>query len=963
MDDQVAFEGHHAHHQSAFCPVPPFFSPEGLLAPCLIDNVTAFAILVTAVISLILAIHQTPAPRGASRIHVFFTRRHRRPNSEDNAVRRSLLNDRGEPNAASSIDQDRNGPIRPAAIPHIPRHLSSLGRVIQWSSILVVIFSLILFTLDAIEALFPSPTNPVLPQRDRLAARFTSDAGSAAAWVITCVVLHLDNEAYTAGAVRGFWSVAMVGESIQLYQWLVVFLNSLEVGMSILDGSFMLASVVRSFLVVLIFVVGCLCGHRAIELDLETHSDLESGHTPNNATPSTSKVSTWTKASKNLRNLLPFLWPHEIRLQFLVILSFTVLMFGRVVNVLVPLQYKMLIDTLTSIPAHPAVYYAWGAVLTFCFLRYLQGGVGVISSIQSMLWIPVSQYNTREVSVKMLGHLHSLSLQFHINRKTGEVLRVMDRGTSSISSLISALLFNIVPVFIDIGVAVIWFIYQFDVATGVIVLITMVLYILFTVLITEWRTKFRREMNDLDSASRAHAVDSLLNFETVKYYNNEAYEVARFDKSIRAYQQADWISQASLVLLNTAQNTVITLGLVAGSLLCATRVVRGENTIGDFILFITYIVQLYQPLNFFGTYYRVIQQNFVDLESMFDLLEENAAVKDSPGAKELIIKDGGVVFDNVSFGYDPRTVAIHNLSFTVPPKTTTALVGSSGSGKSTIFRLLFRFYDPQSGRILIDGQDISTVTQVSLRRAIGVVPQDTVLFNNTIGYNIGYGDVTKSFEEVVEAAQRAQIHDRVMTFSDQYDTKVGERGLRLSGGEKQRVAIARTLLKDPKIILLDEATSALDNQTEALIQRSLKELTSRRTTLVIAHRLSTIVDADCIIVMKDGRIVEKGTHADLLARGEALAKVKQANQSHAIVENVVQALVGSAETSGVKSLEADGVGTYYAMWMRQLEDEKEGKIPTVSAKDVVAEMRRGKKGASDAPITGHGGHGGGGRFH
>lgn len=582
---------------------------------------------------------------------------------------------------------------------------------------------------------------------------------------------------------------------------------------------------------------------------------------------------------------------------------------GRVVNVVVPLQYKLLVDALSQVPANPMPYYAWGAVLTFCFLRFLQGGVGVISSLQTLLWIPISQYNTRRVSVEMLSHLHSLSLQFHINRKTGEVLRVMDRGTSSIGSLLSSILFNIIPVFVDIGIAVVWFVYQFDVATGFIVFITMAVYVVFTIVITEWRTKFRREMNDLDSASRANAVDSLLNFETVKYYNNEAYEVGKFDKSIRAYQKADWRSQASLVALNSAQNATITLGLIAGSLLVASRVVDGDLTIGDFILFITYIIQLYQPLNWFGTYYRMIQQNFVDMESMFDLLEQNAAVKDSLDATELAVKDGGIIFDNVSFGYDKRVTAIDRLSFVVPPNTTTALVGQSGSGKSTVFRLLFRFYDPSAGKILIDGQDICTVTQSSLRKSIGVVPQDTVCFNDTIGYNIGYGDVNKSFDEVIEAAKKAQIHDRIMSFPDQYNTKVGERGLRLSGGEKQRVAIARTLLKDPKIILLDEATSALDNTTEALIQRTLQELTSRRTTLVIAHRLSTIVNADCILVLKDGRIVERGTHAELLDMGERLAKLKSEKR-----------VVGGAD--GVHELEQAGAGVYYSMWMRQLEADE-----------------------------------------
>ncbi|KAJ3385656.1 Homocysteine S-methyltransferase 1 [Entophlyctis sp. JEL0112] len=681
-------------------------------------------------------------------------------------------------------------------------------------------------------------------------------------------------------------------------------------------------------------------------------------------------ASSWRATWNNLRRLFPFLLPRDVWLRSCVAVCGLLLVCGRVVNVVVPLQYKHLVDQLSVVDIDKrGPYYAWGAVLTFCFLRYLQSGVGVISSLQNLAWIPISQFNTREINVQMLRHLHSLSLQFHINRKTGEVLRVMDRGNSSIASLLSSILFNILPVFVDIFIAVIWFVFQFDKLTGGIVFATMVLYIALTVVITEWRTKFRREMNQLDSASRARAVDSLLNFETVKYYNNEGYEVARFEKSILDYQLADWKSNASLIVLNTAQNTVITTGLAAGCLVCVHGVVVGRLTVGDFIMFVTYILQLYQPLNFFGTYYRVIQQNFIDMESMFDLLNENSALVDVPDAIEMTCEDGEIVFENVSFRYDSRQAAVSDISFRVPPKKTTALVGQSGSGKSTLFRLLFRFYDPQSGRILIDGQDISKVTQTSLRRAIGVVPQDTVCFNDTIAYNIGYGDVTKSLDDIKLAAQRAQIHDRIENgFPDGYETRVGERGLRLSGGEKQRVAIARTLLKDPKMfvftlvedfpddgmnrILLDEATSALDNTTEVLIQRSLTELTTRRTTLVIAHRLSTIVDADNIIVMRDGRIVESGTHAELIAAGEAR----------------VQAAGGM----NYKTDDNEGwAGSYYHMWMRQLEENttttandgadtsKQAPTPVPS---VISTRKSGDTAGDEGGVAGRG-YGGRGRYH
>ncbi|KAJ3066266.1 Homocysteine S-methyltransferase 1, partial [Quaeritorhiza haematococci] len=420
----------------------------------------------------------------------------------------------------------------------------------------------------------------------------------------------------------------------------------------------------------------------------------------------------------NVKKLLPFLWPRTLYLQSLVVACFGLLVVGRVVNVLVPLQYKVVVDALTPGGTNEAgdktPYYAWGAILIFVSLRFLQGGVGLLSSLQYFLWIPVGQFTTREVSVKMLEHLHNLSLQFHLNRKTGEVLRIV-----------------------------------------------------FTIWITEWRTQFRRDMIDLDNASRSRAVDSLLNFETVKYYNAETYEVRAYDTAIRRYQAADWKSSASLNVLNTAQNGVITVGLLVGCLVCARRVVEGALSVGDFVLFLTYITQLYQPLNWFGTYYRVIQQNFIDMEKMLDLLKEGQSVKDAPNASELVIREGGkIVFDNVHFAYDARQPALKGVSFEVPVGKTVAVVGPSGGGKSTLFRLLFRFYDVGSGAIRIDGQDIRSVTQRSLRRHIGVVPQDTVLFNDTIRYNIRYGDIEASDAMVEEAASAAQIHERIVQFPD-----------------------------------------------------------------------------------------------------------------------------------------------------------------------------------------------------
>jgi ABC-type transport system involved in Fe-S cluster assembly fused permease/ATPase subunit len=398
--------------------------------------------------------------------------------------------------------------------------------------------------------------------------------------------------------------------------------------------------------------------------------------------------SSWADTILKIKKLVPFLWPKPWRLQILVTACFFLLGLGRIVNVLVPYTYKVLVEDLTRAQNEPAKThpFAWMAILSYTFFRFLQGGVGVLSSLQYFLWIPVGQYTTREICVRMLEHLHSLSLQFHIQSKTGEILRVMDRGTSSIGSLLSYLAFNILPVFVDIGFAVIYFVFAFDSAIALIVLVTMILYIFFTIWITEWRTKFRREMNELDTASRGRAVDSLLNFETVKYFGNERWEVQEYEDAIRKFQAADWKSSSSLNLLNTAQNVVITLGLLTGLLLCAKRVVDHELTVGDFVAFITYLLQLYQPLNWFGTYYRVIQQNFVDMEKMLDLFEEGQAIKDDPDAGELQLKEGAIRFENVTFAYD-RVPVLQNLTFEVPAGKTYALVGVSGGGKSSILRV------------------------------------------------------------------------------------------------------------------------------------------------------------------------------------------------------------------------------------------------------------------------------------
>ncbi|XP_044763694.1 ATP-binding cassette sub-family B member 6 [Coccinella septempunctata] len=584
--------------------------------------------------------------------------------------------------------------------------------------------------------------------------------------------------------------------------------------------------------------------------------------------------STWNNLWRKFRTLSPFLWPKkDCCLQFRVIFCFLLLAGGRVINLYVPIYNKLIVDSMTphNKVENEALRFRWDWILLYVLFKFLQGGgtggMGLLNNLRSFLWIRITQYTTREVEVELFRHLHSLSLRWHLNRKTGEVLRVMDRGTDSINNLLNYILFSILPTIIDIIIAVVFFVTAFNAWFGLIVFTTMVLYIILTIAITEWRTKFQRRMNLADNETRARSVDSLLNFETVKYYGAEHYEVEAFREAILKYQKEEWLSSITLNILNTVQNVIICGGLLIGSLLCVHMVVdTHELTVGDYVLFASYIVQLYVPLNWFGSYYRAIQKNFVDMENMFDLLKEEEEVIDAPGAGPLVVKKGVVEFNNVSFGYQPEKLILKNVTFTVPPGKTVALVGPSGSGKSTIIRLLFRFYDVETGNILIDGQNIKTVTQESLRRVIGVVPQDTVLFNNTIKYNIKYGRLTATDADVIEAARGADIHDKILTFVDAYDTQVGERGLRLSGGEKQRVAIARTLLKAPLVVLLDEATSALDTQTERNIQDSLNKMCVNRTTIIVAHRLSTIIHADEILVLQDGEIVERGRHEHLIGQ-------------------------------------------------------------------------------------------------
>ena len=563
------------------------------------------------------------------------------------------------------------------------------------------------------------------------------------------------------------------------------------------------------------------------------------------------------------RALLPYLWPvGEFGLRARVIGALLCLVIAKFANVYVPLLYKQAVDLLTA-AGQPAIVVPVALILAYGTARVLAQTFG---EMRDYIFAKVAARAMRTIALHTFRHLHTLALRFHLERQTGGLSRAIERGTTGIESLLQFMLFNILPTIFEIVLVcgILWALY--DAWFALVTFVTIAGYIAYTLVVTEWRTKFRRQMNEMDGEANTKAIDSLLNYETVKYFSNEEHEVRRYDGALVRYERASVKSRTTLSLLNIGQGAIIAVGLTAVMVMAGYGVQQGRMTLGDFVLVNAYLMQLYLPLNFLGFAYREIKQSLTDLEAMFGLLSVAREVADVPGAPDLTVSGGEVKFENVDFSYDPARPILKNVSFTVAAGKSVAIVGPSGAGKSTISRILFRFYNVSGGRVTIDGQDIGQITQASLRRAIGIVPQDTVLFNDTIYYNIAYGRPSASREEVESAARLARIHDFIMSIPDRYEARVGERGLKLSGGEKQRVAIARTLLKRPRIFLFDEATSALDSHTEKEIQASLSEVSAQRTTLVIAHRLSTVVDADEIIVLEDGCIVERGRHPELLAR-------------------------------------------------------------------------------------------------
>ncbi len=580
---------------------------------------------------------------------------------------------------------------------------------------------------------------------------------------------------------------------------------------------------------------------------------------------------------RTLLFLAPYLWPKDnLIYRARIVLAFVALLLAKLISLSVPVLFGAAVNRLSgrtasgdALPATSADELSTTTLIAVPVALIILWGVARVvgpgfQQLRDALFARVGQHAQRSIAVNVFRHLHNLSLRFHLDRQTGGLSRIIERGIKSIEFLLRFLLFSIFPTFIELAMVSTYLTVRYDYRYALITAITVTGYVWFTFSITEWRVKIRREMNRSDTEANTKAIDSLLNYETVKYFGNERYEAARYDTAMEAYQNAAIRSQVSLALVNSGQSLIFTIGVVALMVMAGFDIAAGRMVIGDIVVVNGFMIQLYMPLNMLGFVYREIKQALVDMEIMFVLLGENPEVTDLPDAPPLSVNGAEIRFEHVDFSYDPRRGALRDVSFIVPPGKTVAIVGPTGAGKSTVSRVLYRFYNVQSGRVLIDGQDISHVTQESVHAAIGIVPQDTVLFNDTIGYNISYGNPDADQKTIEHAARLAQIHDFIISLPDGYETKVGERGLKLSGGEKQRVSIARTIVKNPPILLLDEATSALDSKTESEIQSALRNVAKERTTIVIAHRLSTIDTADEILVIKNGKIVERGAHAALL---------------------------------------------------------------------------------------------------
>ena len=572
---------------------------------------------------------------------------------------------------------------------------------------------------------------------------------------------------------------------------------------------------------------------------------------------------------KTVRSLLPYLWEFKGR----VTAALTLLIMAKLANVAVPLVLKEIIDALDrprALMVLPVLLLAGYGALRLCSTLF--------GELRDAIFAKVTQRAIRRVAIKVFSHLHALSLRFHLQRQTGGVSRDIERGSRGISFLLNFMLFNILPTLLEIGLVAAILLSRYSIWFSIIVFGTLAAYIALTLIVTEWRMIFRRTMNDMDSKANTQAIDSLLNYETVKYFGNESWEARRYDEHMRKWETAAVRNQTSLAFLNSGQSAIIAIGVTLLLTLAAEGVIDGTLSLGDLVLINAFMLQLYMPLHFLGFVYREIKHSLADMEKMFSLLAENEEIKDKPNAASLVVGDAGIRFEQVNFYYEPERQILFDISFDIPPGHNVAVVGHSGSGKSTLARLLFRFYDVTSGHILINGQDIRNVTQKSLRVAIGIVPQDTVLFNDSIYYNIAYGRPDATLDEVLAAAKSAHIHDFIESLPEKYDAIVGERGLKLSGGEKQRVAIARAILKNPAILIFDEATSALDSKSEKAIQAELKRIVRNRTTLTIAHRLSTIVEADEILVMDKGRIIERGPHRQLLTANGTYAQMWKLQQ-------------------------------------------------------------------------------------